>query len=71
MHGRTRGTRTATALGRVLLLAARGPTHGAGSPGRTPVRAADAPARLPVPQDKGGEAAADVTFSTAAFLSET
>ncbi|WP_192582436.1 hypothetical protein [Streptomyces triticiradicis] len=54
MHGRTRGTRTATALGRVLLLAARGPTHGAGSPRRTPVRAAD-----------------DVTFSTAAFLSET
>ncbi|WP_406838155.1 hypothetical protein ACICHK_21300 [Streptomyces sp. AHU1] len=51
-------------------------TYGDGSrprppPRRTPVRAADAPARLPVPQDKGGEAAADVTFSTAAFLSET
>ncbi|MEV7071993.1 VCBS repeat-containing protein [Streptomyces sp. NPDC093990] len=41
------------ALASALLLASCGPTHHSGSADRTPVRIADAPARLPVPKGDG------------------
>ncbi|MFF3612608.1 FG-GAP repeat domain-containing protein [Streptomyces sp. NPDC002580] len=59
MRGRTRGTHTATALGCALLLAACGPAGGPGAPRQKPVRAAAAPALLPVPHGDGSRVADD------------
>ncbi|MER6628500.1 VCBS repeat-containing protein [Streptomyces sp. NPDC000987] len=64
MHVRRSGAGTASALGcslgcLLLLLSACGPGTDAGTAHPTPVRVADAPARLPVPRGKGSETADD------------
>ncbi|MEU6140120.1 VCBS repeat-containing protein [Streptomyces sp. NPDC047081] len=57
---RRSGTVTTAALCGTLLLAACGPgAHPDAAPGHTPVRIADAPAKLPVPLGKGSKAADD------------
>ncbi|MGI5456508.1 FG-GAP repeat domain-containing protein [Streptomyces sp. CA-249302] len=59
MRLRRRGTGTTTALCGALLLAACGPGTHASAAKHTPVRIANAPAKLPVPRGKGSKVADD------------